>query len=58
MLYEVITEFEGEPDFDVSQGFEISQRMNLLAGSEEFESSENTYKEVIAFRVSKRNNFV
>jgi len=53
LVGELEDELEDELEFDVSKGFEISQRMNLLAGGEEFESSENTYKEVIAFRVSK-----
>ncbi|AAM05893.1 TPA: PGF-pre-PGF domain-containing protein [Methanosarcina acetivorans] len=44
---------EDELDYAVSPGFEISQSMNLLAGSEEFENSGNINKAVIEFRVSK-----
>ncbi len=50
---ELEDEFGDELNFGVSRGFEISQRMNLLAGSEEFENSENINKAVIEFRVSK-----
>jgi len=50
---ELKDELERELDVDVSQGFEISQGMGLLAGSEVFENSENINKPVIEFRVSK-----
>jgi PGF-pre-PGF domain-containing protein len=54
---------DSEPDrelkIDLSQGFEISQvievsrGMSLLTGSEKFENPENINKAVIEFRVSK-----
>ena len=46
-------ELDGKLDFDFSKGFDVSQGMSLLAGSEEFENSENINKAVIEFRVSK-----
>jgi parallel beta-helix repeat protein len=50
---ELERELDGKLDFDVSRGFEVSQGLGLLAGSEEFENSENINKAVIEFRVSK-----
>lgn len=46
-------ELDGNLDIDFVKGFDVYHGMSLLAGSGEFENSENINKAVIEFRVSK-----